>query len=47
MACVRRRRGKYVVDWRDGVGVRHWRSFDRKRDAYPSVIKWDQKPVSD
>lgn len=33
MACVRRRRGKYVVDWRDGVGVRHWRSFARKGDA--------------
>ncbi len=33
MACVRRRRNKYVVDWRDGAGVRHWRSFDRKGDA--------------
>ena len=33
MACVRKRRGKYVVDWRDGAGVRHWRTFDRKADA--------------
>lgn len=33
MACVRRRRGKYVVDWRDGAGVRHWKSFVRKGDA--------------
>jgi integrase len=33
MACIRRRRGKYVVDWRDGAGVRHWKSFDRKGDA--------------
>jgi len=33
MACVRKRRGKYVVDWRDGAGVRHWKSFDRKGDA--------------
>ena len=33
MACVRKRRGKYVVDWRDGIGVRHWKSFDRKGDA--------------
>src|SRR5215210_3789165 len=33
MACVRKRRGKYVVDWRDGTGVRHWKTFDRKGDA--------------
>ena len=33
MACVRKRRGKWVVDWRDGAGVRHWRTFDRKGDA--------------
>ena len=33
MACVRKRRGKYVVDWRDGAGVRHWKSFDKKGDA--------------
>ncbi|SLM48033.1 protein of unknown function [Nitrospira japonica] len=33
MACVRKRRGKYVVDWRDGAGVRHWKTFDRKVDA--------------
>lgn len=33
MACVRKRRGKYVVDWRDGAGVRHWKTFDRKTDA--------------
>lgn len=33
MACVRRRRGKYVVDWRDGAGVRHWKTFDKKTEA--------------
>ncbi len=33
MACIRKRRGKYVVDWRDEAGVRRWRSFDRKSDA--------------
>ena len=33
MACVRKRRGKYVVDWRDGAGVRHWRTFEKKGDA--------------
>ncbi|UVT21142.1 MAG: tyrosine-type recombinase/integrase [Nitrospira sp.] len=33
MACVRKRRGKYVVDWRDGSGVRHWKTFHKKTDA--------------
>lgn len=33
MACVRKRRDRWVVDWRDGAGLRHWRSFDRKGDA--------------
>ena len=33
MACVRKRRGKYVVDWRDGTGVRHWKTFERKGEA--------------
>ena len=33
MACVRKRRGKYVVDWRDGAGIRHWTTFDKKTDA--------------
>jgi integrase len=33
MACVRKRRGKYVVDWRDGTGVRRWKGFDKKGDA--------------
>ena len=32
MACVRKRRGKYVVDWRDGAGVRRWKTFDKKTD---------------
>lgn len=33
MACVRRRRGKWVADWRDQAGVRRWRTFDTKREA--------------
>ena len=33
MACGRMRRGKYVVDWRDGAGIRHWKTFDRKGEA--------------
>ena len=33
MACIRKRRGKWVADWRDGGGVRHWMTFDTKREA--------------
>jgi integrase len=33
MACVRKRRGKWVVDWRDHLGIRRWLSFDTKREA--------------
>ena len=33
MACVRKRRGKYVVDRRDAGGVRRWKSFVRRSDA--------------
>jgi len=33
MACVRKRRGKFVVDHRDERGVRHWTAFDKKTDA--------------
>lgn len=47
MACVRRRRGKYVVDWRDGAGVRNWRTFDRKGDADAHRDTVARKPVND
>ncbi len=33
MACVRKRRGKWVADWRDGAGNRHWKGFETKRAA--------------
>jgi integrase len=33
MACIRKRRGKWVVDYRDGGGVRRWRTFPTKREA--------------
>lgn len=33
MACIRKRRGKYVVDYRDGAGVRRWVTCDTKREA--------------
>jgi len=33
MACIRKRRGKWVVDWRDGAGVRRWATCATRREA--------------
>src|SRR5712691_8370220 len=33
MACIRKRRGKWVVDYRDGGGKRRWITRDTRRDA--------------
>ena len=33
MACIRKRRGKYVVDYRDGAGIRRWVTCETRRDA--------------
>jgi integrase len=33
MACIRKRRGKWVVDYRDGAGVRRWVTCETRRDA--------------
>lgn len=33
MACIRKRRGKFVVDYRDSVGVRRWITCDTRREA--------------
>ena len=33
MACIRKRRGKYVVDYRDGAGVRRWITCKTRREA--------------
>jgi hypothetical protein len=33
MACIRKRRGKYVVDYRDGAGIRRWQTCDTRRAA--------------
>ncbi len=33
MACIRQRRGKWVVDYRDAAGVRRWVTCDTKRKA--------------
>jgi integrase len=33
MACIRKRRGKYVVDYRDSAGIRRWMTCDTRRQA--------------
>jgi hypothetical protein len=33
MACIRKRRGKYVVDYRDHTGTRRWITCDTKGEA--------------
>ncbi len=33
MACVRKRRGKWVVDWRDPSGQRRWKTFSQSEDC--------------
>ena len=39
MACIRKRRGQWVADYRDGGGVRRWRTFGTKRDAEDFLAK--------
>jgi hypothetical protein len=33
MACIRKRRGKYVVDYRDSAGVRRWVTCETRDQA--------------
>ena len=33
MATVSRRRGKWVADYRDGIGRRHWETYETRRAA--------------
>lgn len=39
MACIRKRRGQWVADYRDGGGVRRWRTFGTKRAAEDFLAK--------
>src|SRR2546423_553828 len=39
MACIRKRRGQWVADFRDGGGIRRWRTFGTKRDAEDFLAK--------
>lgn len=52
MACIRKRRGKWVVDFRDGAGVRHWKTCETKREAEdfldqerPKTRQWNHLTV--
>jgi integrase len=33
MACVRKRRGRWVVDYRDSAGIRQWKTFTTRHEA--------------
>lgn len=33
MACIRKRRGKWVVDYRDAAGIRRWNTCQTRRAA--------------
>src|SRR5204863_7672526 len=39
MACIRKRRGKYVVDYRDGAGIRRWVTCDTRREAETVLLE--------
>jgi integrase len=39
MACVRKRRGKWVADYRDHNGKRHWETFDTRKEAEGALAK--------
>ncbi len=49
MACIKKRRGKWVVDWRDPQGRRHWESKEDKKaaqDRLSEILKGqDTAPV--
>ncbi len=44
MACIRKRRGKYVVDYRDGAGQRHWITCDTRREADAALGRVHRQP---
>jgi len=39
VACVRKRRGKWVADYRDSAGKRHWETFDTRKEAEQELAK--------
>ena len=53
MACIRKRRGKYVVDYRDGAGIRRWVTCESRREAETVLLdkareaRQQTRPVAD
>ena len=52
MACIRKRRGKWIADWRDGFGNRKWKTFETRRQAEdfldqerPKARQWQRSAV--
>ena len=39
MAIVSRRRGKWVADYRDGTGRRHWETYETRRAAEDALAQ--------
>jgi hypothetical protein len=39
MACISKRRGKWVVDYRDPKGVRHWETYDTRKEADAALAR--------
>jgi hypothetical protein len=39
MACIRKRRGKWVVDYRDASGVRRWITCETRKGAQTELAK--------
>src|SRR5215475_7519711 len=50
MACVKKRRGKWVVDYRDTQGKRHWETKDDKKaaqDRLSEILKGKDLEIAD
>src|SRR5262245_3632097 len=50
MACVKKRRGKWVVDYRDSQGRRHWETKDSKKaaqDRLSEILKGKDLEIAD
>src|SRR5262244_3110460 len=39
MACVKKRRGKWVVDFRDQAGKRRWETYKTRKEADDALSK--------
>jgi len=39
MACVVKRRGRWVVDFRDQAGKRRWETYDTRKEADDALAK--------